>query len=196
VTKKENEEVTLGFEKGELISVNKKKFPHPTEAIQFLQSLAGPYGIGRDIHVGDTIIGIKGRVGFEAAAPVLIIKAHHALEKHVLTKWQLSWKDQLAQFYGNWLHEGQYLDPIMRNIEAFLTDSQQQVTGEVSLTLLPYRFQINGISSPYDLMSAKFGKYGEMNLGWTGDDVKGFTKIFGNQVAIYHQVKEETEKKS
>ncbi len=191
VTKKEIEEVTLGFEKGELISLNKKNFSHPTEAIQFLQTLAGPYGIGRDIHVGDTIIGIKGRVGFEAAAPVLIIKAHHALEKHVLTKWQLSWKDQLAQFYGNWLHEGQYLDPVMRNIEAFLTDSQQQVTGEVSVTLLPYRFQINGISSPYDLMSAKFGKYGEMNLGWTGDDVKGFTKIFGNQVAIYHQVKEE-----
>jgi len=118
------------------------------------------------------------------------------LEKHVLTKWQLSWKDQLSQFYGNWLHEGQYLDPVMRNMEAFLTDSQEQVTGDVSVTLLPYRFQINGISSPYDLMSAKFGKYGEMNLGWTGDDVKGFTKIFGNQVAIYHQVKEETEKKS
>ncbi len=189
VTKKENEEITLGFEKGELISVNKKKFPHPTEAIQFLQSLAGPYGIGRDIHVGDTIIGIKGRVGFEAAAPVLIIKAHHALEKHVLTKWQLTWKDQLAQFYGNWLHEGQYLDPVMRNIEAFLKDSQHQVKGEVSITLMPYRFQINGISSPYDLMSAKFGKYGEMNLDWTGDDVKGFTKIFGNQIAIYHQVK-------
>ncbi len=195
VTKKDSEEVTLGFEKGELIAVNGKKYSHPTEAIQTLQSLAGPYGIGRDIHVGDTIIGIKGRVGFEAAAPLLIIKAHHALEKHVLTKWQLSWKDQLAQFYGNWLHEGQYLDPVMRNMEAFLTDSQQQVTGEVSVTLLPYRFQINGISSPYDLMSAKFGKYGEMNLGWTGDEVKGFTKIFGNQVAIYHQVKEEADKK-
>jgi argininosuccinate synthase len=189
VTKKESEEVTLGFEQGELLTVNKKKFSHPTEAIQFLQAIAGPYGIGRDIHVGDTIIGIKGRVGFEAAAPVVIIKAHHALEKHVLTKWQLSWKDQLAQFYGNWLHEGQYLDPVMRNIEAFLRDTQQQVTGEVSITMFPYRFQVNGISSPYDLMSAKFGKYGEMNLGWTGDDVKGFTKIFGNQVAIYHQVK-------
>lgn len=187
-------EVKLGFEKGELVSVNGKKFSHPTEAIQHLQALAGPYGIGRDIHVGDTIIGIKGRVGFEAAAPVVIIKAHHALEKHVLTKWQLTWKDQLAQFYGNWLHEGQYLDPVMRDMEAFLTNSQQHVTGEVSVTLLPYRFQINGISSAYDLMSAKFGKYGEMNLGWTGDDVKGFTKIFGNQVGIYHQVKAEAEK--
>jgi argininosuccinate synthase len=196
VTKKENEEVTLHFERGELLFVNKKKFHHPTEAILFLQSLAGPFGIGRDIHVGDTIIGIKGRVGFEAAAPVIIIKAHHALEKHVLTKWQLSWKDQLSQFYGNWLHEGQYLDPVMRNIEAYLKDSQHHVTGEVSITLQPYRFQINGITSPFDLMSAKFGKYGELNLGWTGDDVKGFTKIFGNQVAIYHQVKEEVKSES
>jgi argininosuccinate synthase len=194
VTKQGSEEVKLGFEKGELHSVNGKKFSHPVDAIHTLQSIAGPYGIGRDIHVGDTIIGIKGRVGFEAAAPVLIIKAHHALEKHVLTKWQLSWKDQLAQFYGNWLHEGQYLDPVMRDMEAFLTNSQQNVTGEVSITLYPYRFQINGIESTYDLMSAKFGKYGEMNLGWTGDDVKGFTKIFGNQVAIYHQVKEEAKK--
>lgn len=188
VTKTSPEPVILGFEKGELQSVDGKKFSHPTEAILYLQAKAGPFGIGRDIHVGDTIIGIKGRVGFEAAAPILIIKAHHALEKHVLTKWQLSWKDQLAQFYGNWLHEGQYLDPVMRDMEAFLTSSQQRVTGTVSLTLMPYRFQINGIESAFDLMSAKFGKYGEMNLGWTGEDVKGFTKIFGNQVAIYHQV--------
>jgi argininosuccinate synthase len=195
VTKQGSEEVTLGFEKGELVSVNGKKYAHPVEAIHQLQSIAGPYGIGRDIHVGDTIIGIKGRVGFEAAAPVLIIKAHHTLEKHVLTKWQLSWKDQLAQFYGNWLHEGQYLDPVMRDMEAFLTNAQHNVTGEVSISLHPYRYQINGIQSKYDLMSSKFGKYGEMNLGWTAEDVKGFTKIFGNQVAIYHQVKEEAEGK-
>ena len=194
VTKTGNETVSLTFHKGELTGVNGKTFGHPTEAIQHLQRIAGAYGIGRDIHVGDTIIGIKGRVGFEAAAPVIIIKAHHALEKHVLTKWQLSWKDQLAQFYGNWLHEGQYLDPIMRDMEAFLTSAQQHVTGEVSVTLHPYRFAINGIQSDYDLMSAKFGKYGEMNLGWTGDDVKGFTKIFGNQVGICHQVKTEAEK--
>lgn len=195
VTKTEKEDVTLGFEKGELVKVNGKKFSHPTEAIQALQEIAGPFGVGRDIHVGDTIIGIKGRVGFEAAAPVVIIKAHHALEKHVLTKWQLSWKDQLAQFYGNWLHEGQYLDPVMRDMESFLSSSQQNVTGEVSISLYPHRFVVNGIKSDYDLMSSKFGKYGEMNLGWTGDDVKGFTKIFGNQVAIYHQVKSEAEKK-
>jgi argininosuccinate synthase len=194
VTKNGSEEVKLGFENGEVTSVNGKKFAHPVDAIHALQAIAGPFGIGRDIHVGDTIIGIKGRVGFEAAAPVLIIKAHHALEKHVLTKWQLSWKDQLAQFYGNWLHEGQYLDPVMRDMEAFLTSTQQHVTGEVSITLFPYRYQINGIESKYDLMSSKFGKYGEMNLSWTGEDVKGFTKIFGNQVAIYHQVKKEAEK--
>ena len=194
VTKQGTEEVKLGFSRGELISVDGREYDHPTLAIQKLQEIAGPYGIGRDIHVGDTIIGIKGRVGFEAAAPVIIIKSHHALEKHVLTKWQMSWKDQLAQFYGNWLHEGQYLDPIMRDMEAFLTSSQQHVTGTVSLSLYPYRFQVIGIESTYDLMSAKFGKYGEMNLGWSGEDVKGFTKIFGNQVGIYHQVKAEAEK--
>jgi argininosuccinate synthase len=191
VTKSNSEEVTLAFEKGELNRINQEKFAHPVEAIQALQKIAAPYGIGRDIHVGDTIIGIKGRVGFEAAAPMLVIKGHHALEKHVLTKWQLSWKDQLAQFYGNWLHEGQYLDPVMRDIEAYLFSTQQQVTGEVKIQLFPYRFQVLGIDSPNDLMSSKFGKYGEMNLGWTGDDVRGFSKIFGNQTMIYHQVKED-----
>jgi len=185
----QEEELVIGFEKGEIKTVNQKSFTHPTEAIQYIQSIVGPYGIGRDIHVGDTIIGIKGRVGFEAAAPMVILKAHHALEKHVLTKWQLSWKDQLAQFYGNWLHEGQILDPVMRDIEAFLTHSQEQVTGEVFVQLHPYRFQIIGIESPNDLMSSKFGKYGEMNTGWTGNDVRGFTKIFGNQTSIFHQIK-------
>jgi argininosuccinate synthase len=195
VTKTGAESVRLSFSKGELTQINDSSFAHPTEAIQHLQELAGPYGIGRDVHVGDTIIGIKGRVGFEAAAPMLIIKAHHALEKHVLTKWQLSWKEQLSQFYGNWLHEGQYLDPVMRDIEAYLTRAQDHVTGTIHLQLHPYRFQVTGVESPYDLMSAKFGKYGEMNLGWTGDDVKGFTKIFGNQTAIYQQVKDEVDGK-
>ena len=190
----QQEEMVIGFEKGEIKSVNHKTFTHPTEAIQYIQSIAGAYGIGRDIHVGDTIIGIKGRVGFEAAGPMVILKAHHALEKHVLTKWQLSWKDQLAQFYGNWLHEGQILDPVMRDIEAYLTSAQAQVTGTVSIQLHPYRFQIIGIESDNDLMSAKFGKYGEMNTGWTGDDVRGFSKIFGNQVSIFHQIKESNKK--
>jgi argininosuccinate synthase len=190
VTKTGSEEVKLHFEKGELKKVNERALYHPTDAIQYLQTIAGPYGIGRDIHVGDTIIGIKGRVGFEAAAPMVILKAHHALEKHVLTKWQLTLKDQLAQFYGNWLHEGQILDPAMRDIEAFLENSQRNVTGDVFVQLYPYRFQVIGIESPYDLMSSKFGKYGEMNSGWTGEDVRGFSKIFGNQTMIYHQVKD------
>ena len=190
VTKHGEEEVKLHFENGELTEINDKTFDHPSEAIQYLQTLAGPYGIGRDIHVGDTIIGIKGRVGFEAAAPMIIIKAHHALEKHVLTKWQLQWKDTLSQFYGNWLHEGQILDPVMRDIEAYLEKSQRNVIGDVFVQLLPYRFQVIGIESKHDLMSDKFGKYGEMNTGFTGDDVRGFSKIFGNQTRIYYQVRD------
>ena len=190
VTQTGSEELKLGFEKGELRKVNDQAFAHPADAILYVQSIAGPYGVGRDIHVGDTIIGIKGRVGFEAAAPMVILKAHHALEKHVLTKWQLQWKDTLAQFYGNWLHEGQILDPVMRDIEAFLENSQQTVTGDVYVQLMPYRFQVAGIESPYDLMSSKFGKYGEMNTGFTGEDVRGFSRIFGNQVAIWNAVNE------
>ena len=192
VTQSKATNMELEFEMGELIAVDGEKFDHPTKAIQKVQRIAGAYGIGRDIHIGDTIIGIKGRVGFEAAAPMVIIKAHHALEKHVLTKWQLNWKDQLALFYGNWLHEGQILDPVMRDMEAFLESTQQNVSGKVFIELMPYRFQVTGIESKFDLMSSKFGKYGEMNNGWTGEDVRGFTKIFGNQTMIYHQIKENT----
>ncbi|WEK37358.1 MAG: argininosuccinate synthase [Candidatus Pseudobacter hemicellulosilyticus] len=191
VTQTGSQEVKLHFEKGQLTAVDDKSFDHPSKAIQYLQTIAGPYGLGRDIHVGDTIIGIKGRVGFEAAAPMVILKAHHALEKHVLTKWQLGWKDQLAQFYGNWLHEGQIMDPVMRDIEAFLEHSQQNVTGDVFVYLQPYRFQVMGIESSFDLMSSKFGKYGEMNKGYTGEDVRGFSKIFGNQVAIWNSVQDD-----
>jgi argininosuccinate synthase len=194
VTETEIGNLELGFKKGELMKVNGKEFSHPSEAIQEVQKIAGPYGIGRDIHVGDTIIGIKGRVGFEAAAPMVILKAHHALEKHVLTKWQLQWKDTLAQFYGNWMHEGQILDPVMRDIEAFLENSQQNVTGDVFVQLMPYRFQITGIESKYDLMNSKFGKYGEMNTGFTGDDVRGFSKIFGNQTSIWNSIQAENKK--
>jgi argininosuccinate synthase len=180
----------LEFEKGELSSVDGEKFVSPVRAIQHLQALAQPYGVGRDIHVGDTIIGIKGRVGFEAAAPLILIKAHHLLEKHVLTKWQLYWKDQLGVWYGNWLHEGQMLDPTMRNIEKFLEDTQKTVSGKVFVTLQPYRFTITGIESDHDLMSSQFGSYGEMNKGWSGEDVKGFARIFGNQSAIFHKINE------
>ncbi|MCD2423172.1 argininosuccinate synthase [Niabella pedocola] len=190
VTQTGTEQVKLSFEEGELKRINDQEFAHPTEAIQHLQQIAGPYGIGRDIHVGDTIIGIKGRVGFEAAAPILILKAHHALEKHVLSKWQLQWKDQISQFYGTWLHEGQILDPVMRDIEAYLQSSQRNVTGDVFLQLHPYRYQVLGIESPYDLMNNAFGSYGEANRSFTGEDVKGFTRIFGNQTSIYHLIKE------
>lgn len=182
-------DIELTFKRGELVGIDGETLS-PVKAIQKLQAIAQPYGIGRDIHVGDTIIGIKGRVGFEAAAPIIIIKAHHTLEKHTLTKWQLSWKDQLASFYGNWLHEGQFHDPVMRNMEAFLSDTQETVSGKVFVKLLPHRFQIVGIESEHDLMSNKFGSYGEMNNSWSGEDVKGFSKIFGNQTMIYHRVNE------
>jgi argininosuccinate synthase len=188
LTSNKSESLTLSFESGELKGINDWHFENPVDAIQQLQKIASPYAIGRDIHVGDTIIGIKGRVGFEAAAPLIILKSHHLLEKHTLTKWQLYWKDQMAAWYGNWLHEGQYFDPVMRDIEAFLTATQHFVSGKVFVMLLPYRFELTGIESEHDLMSAKFGSYGEMNKTWTGDDVKGFTKIFGNQTSIYHQV--------
>lgn len=187
VTANEPKRITLTFEKGEPVALD-GEYLGPIKVIQQLQAIAQPYGIGRDIHVGDTIIGIKGRVGFEAAAPVIIIKAHHALEKHTLTKWQLSWKDQLASFYGNWMHEGQFHDPVMRDIEAFLQSSQETVSGKVFVELHPYRFHIIGIESNHDLMSNKFGSYGEMNNAWSGEDVKGFSKIFGNQVMIWHKV--------
>jgi len=190
VSETEPRKLELTFKKGELVGIDGESLS-PVKAIQKLHAIAQPYGIGRDIHVGDTIIGIKGRVGFEAAAPMIIIKAHHTLEKHTLTKWQLGWKDQLATFYGNWMHEGQFYDPVMRNIEAFLSDTQKTVSGKVFVQLNPYRFQVIGIESKHDLMSSKFGSYGEMNNTWTGEDVKGFTKIFGNQVMIYHKVNNE-----
>lgn len=192
VTETAPRNITLGFTKGELSSIDGRE-GKPVQLIQELQQIAQPYGIGRDVHVGDTIIGIKGRVGFEAAGPVIILKAHHLLEKHTLTKWQLYWKDQLSSWYGNWLHEGQLLDPTMRNIEAFLTDTQRTVTGTVNLVLEPYRFTLTGIESEHDLMNNRFGAYGEMNNTWNGDDVRGFAKIFGNGTAIFHAVNDSLE---
>lgn len=181
--------VTLSFENGELSAIDQVR-GNSIDNIKKLNSLALSYGIGRDIHVGDTIVGLKGRVGFEAPAAVLIIRAHHQLEKHVLSKWQLQHKDQLANYYGMHLHEGDYLDPVMRDLEAFLTHSQQRVTGEVYLELHPYRFTVNGISSPFDLMNSKYGIYGEMNTLWTAEEAKGFIKINANQHKIHQQVKQ------
>lgn len=188
IEKTEPSPLEIEFKNGELFSVNGDTFSHPVLAIQKIEELASPYGIGRDIHVGDTIVGIKGRVGFEAAAASIIIKAHHLLEKHTLSKYQQTIKSQLSDWYGNWLHEALFLDPVMRNIEAFLQDSQKTVNGKVFITLHPYRFVLNGIESNNDLMSSKFGSYGEENLAWSGDDVKGFTKILSNSLNIYHQV--------
>ncbi len=185
--KNDSTDVKLTFEKGELVAVNGKKDSHVSN-IETLEKLASSYAIGRDIHVGDTIIGIKGRVGFEAAAPLVIIKAHHLLEKHTLTKWQQHHKEQLGNWYGMLLHEGQYLDEVMRNIEVFLSDTQKHVNGDVFLTLHPYRFTLNGISSEHDLMSSSFASYGETNEGWTADDAKGFIKITSNQGKIYNHV--------
>ena len=189
VTEHEPKEVKLTFVQGQIKGIDGVSYSSSVDAILKLQSLAAPFGIGRDIHVGDTIIGIKGRVGFEAAAPVILIKAHQLLEKHTLTKWQAYWKKQVAEFYGNHLHEGHFLDPVMRNFETFLESTQEQVSGEVRVLLQPYRFTLLGITSDHDLMSAKFGSYGEMNKGYTGEDVKGFTRILGNQTAIFHKVK-------
>ncbi|MET1258929.1 argininosuccinate synthase domain-containing protein [Flagellimonas sp. DF-77] len=183
-------EVKLTFEKGELVALDGIADKAVTN-IENLQAIASKYAIGRDIHVGDTIIGIKGRVGFEAAAPLIILKAHHLLEKHTLSKWQQYQKEQLANFYGMLLHEGNYLDEVMRNIEAFLSDTQRNVSGDVFVTLHPYRFDLNGIASPHDLMNASFGSYGEMNKGWSADDAKGFIKILSNSGKIANHVNQD-----
>ncbi len=184
---KEPQQVKLTFEKGELVAINDKR-ENSIDAIEKLEAIASKYAIGRDIHVGDTIIGIKGRVGFEASAALIIIKAHHLLEKHTLSKWQQYQKEQLGNFYGMLLHEGNYLDEVMRNIEAFLTDTQKNVSGVVYVSLYPFQFRLDGISSPNDLMNASFGSYGEMNKGWTAQDAKGFIKILSNPGKIANYV--------
>lgn len=192
VTKHGEEKVKIGFEKGEPVSLNGVKMT-PVAVIQKLAELANPYGIGRDIHIGDTIIGIKGRVGFEAAAPLIIIKSHHLLEKHVLVKGQLYWKEMIANYYGQLMHEAQYLDPTMRDMEAFLESTQKNVTGEVEVLLRPYNFFVLGCTSEYDLMSSKFGEYGEVNKSYTGRDVIGFTKVLANPLKIYYSLNNDAE---
>ncbi|MBR9999464.1 MAG: argininosuccinate synthase [Cyclobacteriaceae bacterium] len=182
------EEVEIMFEKGEIVGFYRKKYDYPLDALLHIEEYINPWALGRDIHVGDTVIGIKGRVGFEAGLPLMIIKAHQHLEKHNLTKWQIYWKDQLANWYGMMVHEGQYLDPLARNIEKFLEDTQEYISGTVRVRLAPYRFQVLGVRSDHDLMSSKFGAYGEMNLAWSGEDVKGFTRIMANQTMIFNTV--------
>ncbi|AMC11740.1 argininosuccinate synthase [Lutibacter profundi] len=183
-------DVKLHFKNGELIGLN-DEFDSPVNTILKLEAIASKYAIGRDIHVGDTIVGIKGRVGFEAAAATVIIKAHHLLEKHVLSKWQQNLKENMGSTYGMLLHDGQYFEPAMRDLEAFLVNSQKTVTGTVFVTLKPYHFTLNGIESKHDLMKSKFGEYGETNKAWTADDAKGFIKILGTPNKIYHSVNSE-----
>ena len=194
MTATQSKTITLDFVKGEIAGINGKAYDNKVAAIQDLEALAAPYAIGRDMHIGDTIIGIKGRVGFEAAAPMLIIAAHKMLEKHTLTKWQQYWKDQVGTWYGMFLHEAQYLEPVMRDIEAFLDSSQQNVTGRVIIELHPYRYVLVGVESDYDLMKSDFGEYGEVNKAWSADDVKGFTKILGNQMKIFYSVQNKNKK--
>jgi argininosuccinate synthase len=189
LSEKEPKTITIEFKKGEICGLNNEKMT-PVKAIQSIEKMANKYAIGRDIHVGDTIIGIKGRVGFEAAAASIIIKAHHTLEKHTLSKWQLHWKEQLGSWYGMFIHESQYFEPVMRNIETFLQDTQTNVSGTVTVELHPYRFVVQGIISSHDLMTSDFGEYGEINKNWTGDDVKGFTKILANSMQIFKHVNE------
>lgn len=188
VTAQGPETLKITFEKGEVCAVNGKAFINKVDAIREIEAIASKYGIGRDMHIGDTIIGIKGRVGFEAAAPILIIAAHKMLEKHTLTKWQQYWKDQIGTWYGMFLHEAQYLEPVMRDMEAFLESSQANVTGTVEITLRQLGYTLVGVDSPFDLMKTDFGEYGEVNKAWTADDVKGFTKILGNQMKIFYNV--------
>ncbi len=186
VEKDGEEEIKIEFEKGEIVAVNGEKFSDKVKAIQKIESIAAPYGIGRDMHVGDTIIGIKGRVGFEAAAPMLIIAAHRFLEKYTLSKWQQYWKDQVANWYGMFLHESQYLEPVMRDIEAMLEESQRNVTGTAIMKLMPRTFATVGVDSPNDLVKNKFGEYGEMQKGWTSEDAKGFIKVLSTPLRAYY----------
>lgn len=194
LTKKDSEILTIDFEQGEISAVNGQKYTDKVAAINKIEEIASAYAIGRDMHIGDTIIGIKGRVGFEAAAPIVIINAHKMLEKHTLTKWQQYWKDQLGNWYGMFLHEAQYLEPVMRDIEAFLTSSQDNVTGKVIVKLMPYHFVLVGVESDFDLMKADFGEYGEINKAWTSDDAKGFTKIYGVPTKIFHNIQKKNGK--
>ncbi len=186
VEKSGKEEMTIEFKHGEIVAVNGKKFDDKIEAIRYIESVAAPYGIGRDMHVGDTIIGIKGRVGFEAAAPMVIINAHKFLEKYTLSKWQQYWKDQVANWYGMFLHESQYLEPVMRDIEAMLESSQRNVNGTVRVELRPYSMFMIGVDSADDLVKTKFGEYGEMQKGWTAEDAKGFIKVLSTPLRVYY----------
>ena len=185
-TKEGEELVTLGFDKGEICSVNGEHFDDKVAAIQAVEAIGAAWGVGRDIHVGDTIIGIKGRVGFEAAGPMMIITAHKLLEKFTLSKWQQYWKEQVGNWYGMFLHESQYLEPVMRDMEAMLESSQRNVSGTVTLKLRPYCIETVGVDSPNDLVKNKLGEYGEGAKGWTSEEAKGFIKLMSTPLRAYY----------
>ena len=180
-------DIKLSFKNGEICGIDGNLYD-PVGCIEIISKICDQFCIGRDVHVGDTIIGIKGRVGFQAGGPMLILKAHHLLEKHTLTKWQQFQKEQLSNFYGMLIHEGQYLDPVIRDIESFLQSSQKNVNGDVTISLYTYRYELNGVKSDNDLMNSEFGSYGEGNGKWSAQDVKGFINIFSNQNKIYQYV--------
>ncbi|MDA3892763.1 MAG: argininosuccinate synthase [Salinivirgaceae bacterium] len=190
-TKTETEKLEIEFTKGQVTMVNGKSFEHAVDAIRYINEIGNAFAVGRGIHTGDTIIGTKGRVGFEAAAAYLIIKAHHELEKHTLTKAQMQWKEQLGSWYGTMLHDSLYLEPAMRNVENFLDDTQKHVTGQVTMILNPYYYMIEGVTSKFDLMNSSFGSYGEMAGKWSADDVKGFVNIMSNSLRNYYSVNED-----
>ena len=187
-TQQEETLLKIQFEKGEIVAVNGESFDDKVKAIQKIDEIGASYAIGRDCNVGDTIIGIKGRVGFEAAAPKLIIEAHRLLEKSTLSKWQQYWKDQVANWYGMFLHESQYLEPVMPDIEAMLTSSQRHVNGTAILKLRPYGFETVGIDSDDDLTKSKLGEYGETQTGWTADEAKGFIKVSSTPLRVYYGI--------
>ena len=188
VTRTDESELKITFEKGEIAAVNGEKFDDKIAAIQKIEEIGAAYAIGRDFNVGDTIIGIKGRVGFEAAAPKLIIEAHRLLEKYTLSKWQQYWKEQVANWYGMFLHESQYLEPVMPDIEAMLTSSQRHVNGTAILKLRPLGIETVGVDSPDDLLKSKLGEYGEMQHGWTADDAKGFIKVTSTPLRVFYGI--------
>ncbi|MBQ9559046.1 MAG: argininosuccinate synthase [Bacteroidaceae bacterium] len=188
VTREEETELKITFEKGEIAKVDGRTFPTPVDAIQYIEAVGSSYGIGRDCNVGDTIIGIKGRVAFEAAAPKLIIEAHRLLEKYTLSKWQQYWKEQVAQWYGMFLHESQYMEPVMPDIEAMLTSSQRNVSGTVILRLRPRGFELVGVDSENDLLKSPLGEYGEAQRGWTPEEAKGFIKLMSTPLRVYYGI--------
>lgn len=171
-------QLTISFKQGVPAALNDAAI-EPVALISALNRLGKTYGIGRGVHLGDTILGIKGRVGYEAPAAHLLIGAHRELEKLVLSGQQLFWKESFGNLYGAMLHEGRFFDPLVRDLEAFLSSSQSKVSGDVRLTLRPRCFSVDGVRSPHGLMNPEIASYGEANHLWSGAEAAGFAKLYG-----------------